>query len=91
MYIKKSQTTLLKYLHTLFSNEDVLEDYRNPDIVYDSTQFPVELDIYIPRHKLAFEYQGLQHYESSEIFHTSLIERQKRDVEKHEKCKKAGT
>jgi hypothetical protein len=83
--------TLKNFLHILYPNTDILEDFRNPDMLYEKTGFPMELDLYIPQFKLAFEYQGLQHYEAVEIFHTNLIDRNRRDAEKKEKCALTGS
>lgn len=50
------------------------------------------LDIYIPEYKLGIEYQGSQHYEAVSLFNgeSGLIETQKRDNVKKEKCKLNG-
>ena len=50
------------------------------------------LDIYIPEHKIGIEYQGKQHYEEVGLFNgvAGLIETQKRDKIKKEKCKSNG-
>lgn len=47
------------------------------------------LDVYIPELKIGFEYQGKQHYEEVGLFNGAegLIETQKRDELKKEKCK----
>lgn len=39
--------------------EDVREDFKHPNIFYKSGK-PMELDVYVPRLKLAFEYQAMQ-------------------------------
>ena len=50
------------------------------------------LDVYIPEHKIGIEYQGKQHYEEVGIFNgaAGLIETQKRDKIKKDKCKLNG-
>lgn len=50
------------------------------------------LDIYIPEHRIGIEYQGKQHYEEVGLFNgiDGLIETQKRDKIKREKCKLNG-
>ena len=47
----------------------------------------MELDVYIEDLKLAFEYQGQQHYTPIYAFGTNLYEQQSRDEEKRRACK----
>lgn len=57
------------------------------------TQRNMELDMYNDNMKLAFEYQGIQHYEFNKFFHKSLddFEKQKdHDKVKKEICKNNG-
>ena len=51
------------------------------------------LDIYLPGLKVAFEYDGPQHFEYCEHFHGSrenFIKARKRDLEKDELCDQQG-
>ena len=48
---KKSQYTLKSILQDLFPDQEILEDYKHPDMNN------LELDYYLPDLKLAFEYQ----------------------------------
>lgn len=51
------------------------------------------LDIYLPRLKLAFEYDGIQHFEYSEHFHGSrenFLQARRRDNEKDGVCEAQG-
>ena len=63
-----------------------MEDYRHIDI--DN----LELDFYYPQYKLAFEYQGHQHYSNRLVFHQSgtLDDNQRRDLQKSSICKDKG-
>ena len=80
---KKSQFILKSKLTILFPNNEIIEDYRHSDL--DN----LELDYYIPDLKIAFEYQGEQHYRNVSIFRpTSYI--QQLDVIKLQKCKENG-
>ena len=78
----KSEYSLFKLIRTYF-----------PDSIY---QFKSDwlglqsLDIYIPSLKIAFEYQGLQHYEAVGFFggEKGLEDNMQRDSKKREICKK---
>lgn len=50
------------------------------------------LDIFIPEYKIGIEYQGIQHYEDVAVFRGTdgLLETQRRDKIKKEKCKLNG-
>jgi hypothetical protein len=69
----------------------VLEDYRHPDIVTAAGK-PFELDYFYPRLKLAFEFQGEQHYKSLTYLNNidSLIEKRQQDINKRNLCKESG-
>lgn len=54
--IKKSQIVLKNMLKSIFPNEEVLEEYRHPDIV-TSSGAPLEFDLFYPKLNLAIEYQ----------------------------------
>lgn len=41
---------------------DVLEEYKHPDMIYPETNKHVELDVFVVNDKLAFEFQGYQHF-----------------------------
>ncbi|KYQ90204.1 hypothetical protein DLAC_08803 [Tieghemostelium lacteum] len=84
---KKSSQRLLKiYLEQLFIGVDVHEDYRDSKLKYkDLSTFPFHLDFYVPEFRLAFEYQGKQHYQDTKAFGDSEIYK-KRDKEKREIC-----
>ena len=49
-------------------------------------------DIFVPRLRLAIEYQGAQHFEPIDFFggKTGLVETQARDERKRELCEKNG-
>jgi hypothetical protein len=59
----KEQLLLFRGVQKLFANEEILCDYKHPQLSF-TTNNKMELDIYIPSLSLAFEYQGQQHYES---------------------------
>ena len=61
------------------------EDYKHPKM-FHSTGRHVELDVYIESLKLAFEYQGEQHYRPIYGMGTNYEGQQRRDEEKREAC-----
>lgn len=72
----------------MYNNKiEILEDYKHGDLINPNTNFPLELDYFLPELQLAFEYQGSQHYKESSLF-GSLQERQNRDLIKSDLCKK---
>jgi hypothetical protein len=69
-------------------NQTLLENYKHPDLVYPISKRSIELDIYLPALKLAFEYQGAQHERQ---IHTGDVKRQiERDGEKKVLCEQNG-
>lgn len=51
------------------------------------------LDIYLPQLKIAFEYDGQQHFEYNEHFHGSrdnFLKARRRDAEKDDLCEQQG-
>lgn len=59
LHTKKVQKILYNMVKKLFPKEDILEDYRHPDLRYSSNS-RMELDIYLPGKNLAFEYNGYE-------------------------------
>lgn len=61
--ISKKQLKLLEFIQEIYSNEtDIYVSYLHPDLLFLESKKPMELDIYLPSLKLAFEYQGEQHF-----------------------------
>eukprot|EP01126_Amoeba_proteus_P048742 TRINITY_DN5656_c0_g1_i8.p2 TRINITY_DN5656_c0_g1~~TRINITY_DN5656_c0_g1_i8.p2 ORF type:complete len:261 (+),score=63.65 TRINITY_DN5656_c0_g1_i8:875-1657(+) len=85
---RAEQGHLLKLVRELFPKFEILENYKSPNMVYESGR-SVELDIFIPHLSLALEYQGVQHYKSSAYFGSSLV-RSYRDEQKRKLCHEAG-
>lgn len=66
---------------------------KRPKWLYNLTGKRLELDGYCPTKQIAFEYNGLQHYEFVSAFHSQgkgIEEQQERDNQKVKACEKYG-
>lgn len=62
-------------------------EYIHPEIKFPNSNKNIELDIFVPDHHLALEYQGEVHYHNA---NNELATKQLRDSQKLDLCKKAG-
>jgi hypothetical protein len=70
----KSQNFLQKTLQEIFPNvSDFHINFKHPEMFFPDSKMSMELDIYIPSLKIAFEYQGSQHYQYHAGFYISLV------------------
>lgn len=82
--MSKGSDELLTIVKELFPNQRIDLEYNVAD------KGSLFLDIYLPRMGIAFEYDGIQHFEYNEHFHGSrevFLKARKRDNEKDELCK----
>lgn len=81
-----SETLLFQIVDRMFEEDKVIHHHR-PDWLDG-----LELDIYVPGHRLAFEYQGEQHFHPVEVWggKGALKATQLRDEKKRELCAEAG-
>lgn len=85
--LKKQKTSygerlLRGFVKKCFPNYEILNNYRGVGIINPDTNQPLEIDIYIPRLRLGFEFNGKQHL---------IDEAQKnRDKIKRQQCKEKG-
>lgn len=85
----KTQALMLLIVREIFPGEQLYNNYKPAKMVYARTKQPMELDIFIPAHSIAFEYQGEQHYKYHHLYGAASIWQQK-DHEKKSACHKAG-
>ena len=93
--LKKTQTKLYDHLVSIFPDESIEFDFKHPDLRFTKTKRAMELDIWIPELKLAFEYQGEWHFMehwsvNSGSTRSSLTDIQSRDEEKRVACRRNG-
>jgi hypothetical protein len=63
----------------------VVENWRSSEVI-SSNGLPLELDIFLPKERLALEYQGEHHFK--DIYQLGIKwERKRRDEEKRKGCK----
>lgn len=70
------------YIKKCFPETRILYNYRKAGIINPDTGSQLELDIFIPKFSLAFEFNGRQHMTDEE--------QRKRDKIKRSKCKSKG-
>jgi len=94
--IGKNELQLLKIIKHLFPEENIKHKHKHETMRFSKTNKKMELDIFIPSLKLAFEYQGEQHFETfwqgtiKLTENQSLEANQHRDKEKRNACNNHG-
>jgi hypothetical protein len=88
---RKAQNILCKTIGILFGMDVSLEtDHLSPIVKYLDTNKRLQLDIWIPRYNIAFEYQGRQHYLPDNHFIRTFEEQVERDQRKKIACMDAS-
>jgi len=74
----KTQGLVSNFIQELFPHStDLHFNFSHPEWRFSDTQLAMSFDIWIPSLKLAFEYNGQQHYDELEVYHDAG--RMKRD------------
>lgn len=83
VYYSKAEEAMALQLQPLFPGAVMHRRYRSRDYRFSSGR-SVEMDVYFPELRLAFEYQGEQHFVAREFFGgaAGLADTQRRDAEK---------
>eukprot|EP01114_Cavostelium_apophysatum_P003467 TRINITY_DN1335_c0_g4_i6.p1 TRINITY_DN1335_c0_g4~~TRINITY_DN1335_c0_g4_i6.p1 ORF type:complete len:879 (-),score=171.48 TRINITY_DN1335_c0_g4_i6:765-3401(-) len=90
VYPSKSHFLLFKMLQDLLPTcSNIHMNYNHENLQFNHSQQVMELDIYIPSLKLAFEYHGYQHYATQGIF-DFVDSSSARDHEKRRACESVG-
>eukprot|EP01127_Copromyxa_protea_P003215 TRINITY_DN13067_c0_g1_i1.p1 TRINITY_DN13067_c0_g1~~TRINITY_DN13067_c0_g1_i1.p1 ORF type:complete len:533 (+),score=50.42 TRINITY_DN13067_c0_g1_i1:221-1600(+) len=88
---KSAQWILFQMVSSLYSPDVVIEEYSHPAQGWLGSK--MEIDIFLPERKLAFEFQGHQHYHSSSFWGQggdSMSRRSDRDSKKRAECRRSG-
>lgn len=85
--MSKGSEELLKLVREIFPHQRIELEHN---IAERGALF---LDIYLPRLKVAFEYDGKQHFEYCEHFHgtrEAFLQARRRDENKDDRCEELG-
>ena len=88
-FYRSSQRWLFLQLQKLFPGEEIIEDYFHPEISRKSG-YHVQFDVFLVNKKIAFEYNGIQHYEDIPSAFAAIEMFQYRDNEKEILCSDFG-
>jgi hypothetical protein len=74
----------------VFPNEQAIMEYKQADMVFFPSKFKMSFDAYLPNLKLAFEYQGEQHYGRHGIQRFNAKGLAIRDEQRRQACARNG-
>lgn len=84
----KGELLLREILRTNIDNDNVIYNCRELGIINDKTGRELEVDIFYPDYKLAFEFQGEEHYNVTGFANNELVEEiKRRDAIKEKFCR----
>lgn len=89
--VSRGESLLRQWLSMSFEGYEALYNYRELGIINDKTGHPLEIDIYYPELKLAYEFQGEGHYNETAYANTEIVEEViRRDELKRKFCENNG-
>lgn len=87
----RGQALMLEYLTLIVESKEFVDDAATGFLVNPRTQQLLEFDRFYPLHRVAFEFNGRQHYEPTERFSQRQVEVQRaRDATKRSICARQG-
>ena len=81
---KSSQRWLFVCLRILFREHVLLEEYCPPFVQFETSNIPVELDVFIPSFNVGVDYHGEQHYDDCPAVFSDVKLYKMRDLEKRD-------
>ncbi len=82
-----AETVTRRCIEYLFPGEEILSNHRPDNLRSEKTNKPLELDIYVPKRKLAIEVQGPQHFKDGMKHLGSNKRLRENDIFKKDWCK----
>lgn len=85
------QALMQEYLTLIVDSKEYVEDGATGFLINPRTQQLLQFDRYYPLHRVAFEFNGRQHYEATELYSKEQVALQReRDRTKRSICKSHG-
>lgn len=88
---KKSQQQLYRCLQAIYGARNVVWEFQSPSLMFPSGR-AMRFDVAVPRERILFEYQGVQHFRAVQFFggQRALDSQSLRDMEKLRVAKRQG-
>eukprot|EP01114_Cavostelium_apophysatum_P023123 TRINITY_DN8611_c0_g1_i1.p1 TRINITY_DN8611_c0_g1~~TRINITY_DN8611_c0_g1_i1.p1 ORF type:complete len:602 (+),score=131.87 TRINITY_DN8611_c0_g1_i1:58-1863(+) len=89
----RAQAHLHAIMIDTFPSTEIHSNFLHPKFKYEKSDHPIELDIFIPSLKLAFEYHGAQHFErpfGQQFLASAAEDRLGKDQQRRDACLAEG-